>query len=557
MKNILSRMTMFAAVVAVGAIVVLAAPSYSFAQATAPAPTAAQSEEQIVKDLESQIQSLLGEINGLQSELAQAQAGSPSTGSGSASGGGGGGGGGFPTPGVPQPAPSGGGGEGEGACVTLTRDLKRGDTGTEVAKLISMLVAGGYGGLTAGDVATAIFGPKTEAAVKQFQQRYANEVLTPYGITRPTGYVGAATRAKLNQLYGCPQGTGSLSLVILGVENVIFKQGGWTKAGSVIEIGPNTPIDMEVTVRNTGTADAGPWEIKTKNATNNWDMGGSSYSSLAPGRGQVVTARWSSPFWAVSGENTIVIELYQRGVLVATWRQSVTLGVAQIIKPGEVSSQATVQVSLDSALSPPARQVAMGSTNVTLAAWRFTETTNVEDAIMSDFRVQQLVDGVGLTSGFSRLTLYSADNPNVALATAGAALGTGGIYYYDFHFSSSPKIPKGGSITLVLKGDVASYAANAVKDNSVHYFDVVKDDSFWAVGATSNNRATVSLGSSRSNSVTVVRTLSGGVSTSTPPSIRLSVSSGEKSSDSVLNVPIGSTFQISGTPQNLQGLPYN
>lgn len=42
----------------------------------------------------------------------------------------------------------------------------------------------------------------TQAAVIRFQEKYALEILKPLGIERGTGYVGAITRAKINQLSG-------------------------------------------------------------------------------------------------------------------------------------------------------------------------------------------------------------------------------------------------------------------------------------------------------------------------------------------------------------------
>ena len=49
----------------------------------------------------------------------------------------------------------------------------------------------------------AVFEETTAAAVVGFQEKYRSEVLTPSGLARGTGYVGKATRQKLNSLYGC------------------------------------------------------------------------------------------------------------------------------------------------------------------------------------------------------------------------------------------------------------------------------------------------------------------------------------------------------------------
>ena len=47
---------------------------------------------------------------------------------------------------------------------------------------------------------TGSFSLATQAAVLRFQQKYASEILTPAGLKKGTGYVGASTRAKINQL---------------------------------------------------------------------------------------------------------------------------------------------------------------------------------------------------------------------------------------------------------------------------------------------------------------------------------------------------------------------
>jgi hypothetical protein len=54
-----------------------------------------------------------------------------------------------------------------------------------------------------GNNGTERYTEATAALVSQLQQKYASEILTPNGLSAPTGYFGPATRAKMNRLYGC------------------------------------------------------------------------------------------------------------------------------------------------------------------------------------------------------------------------------------------------------------------------------------------------------------------------------------------------------------------
>lgn len=52
---------------------------------------------------------------------------------------------------------------------------------------------------------TEYYGSKTFLAVWAFQQQYKDDILTPLGLSAPTGYWGASTRAKANELQRCVQ----------------------------------------------------------------------------------------------------------------------------------------------------------------------------------------------------------------------------------------------------------------------------------------------------------------------------------------------------------------
>jgi uncharacterized delta-60 repeat protein len=50
------------------------------------------------------------------------------------------------------------------------------------------------------------FGRRTFDAIRNFQAKYTREVLAPWGITAPTGYIYKSTRAKANKIFGCSEG---------------------------------------------------------------------------------------------------------------------------------------------------------------------------------------------------------------------------------------------------------------------------------------------------------------------------------------------------------------
>ncbi len=89
-----------------------------------------------------------------------------------------------------------------GFCYTFTTNLGvgRGISTQDASALAAALTSEGF--WTSGTPITT-FNDNVASAVSGFQQKYATQVLTPSGLSYGTGYVGPATRAELNTLYGC------------------------------------------------------------------------------------------------------------------------------------------------------------------------------------------------------------------------------------------------------------------------------------------------------------------------------------------------------------------
>ena len=128
---------------------------------------------QNVVELEKQIAEIKALIESLQKQLA-ALAGLPATGAGSA----------------------------KYSCAQLTKYLVYNtQNDPEVKCLQEFLIAQGFSGVTA----TGNYQTATRDAVKAFQEKYAAEILAPYGLTYGSGNVGNDTRRKINALMAAGQ----------------------------------------------------------------------------------------------------------------------------------------------------------------------------------------------------------------------------------------------------------------------------------------------------------------------------------------------------------------
>jgi len=84
------------------------------------------------------------------------------------------------------------------SCGLLLKNLYFGARGREVSCLQAFLKSQGSDIYPEG-IVSGWFGPLTKAAVIRFQEKYAEEILKPLNLYRGTGFVGAKTRAFINQ----------------------------------------------------------------------------------------------------------------------------------------------------------------------------------------------------------------------------------------------------------------------------------------------------------------------------------------------------------------------
>lgn len=84
-------------------------------------------------------------------------------------------------------------------CSKINNNLSLGMTGSEVICLQTFLKNQGTGIYPSGYI-TGNFGSLTRNAVIKFQEKYASEILAPFGLSSGTGYVGSQTRIKINQM---------------------------------------------------------------------------------------------------------------------------------------------------------------------------------------------------------------------------------------------------------------------------------------------------------------------------------------------------------------------
>lgn len=86
-------------------------------------------------------------------------------------------------------------------CYSFKRNLWLGSRGEDVRFLQAALKEEGV--FPEEQALSGWFGPVTQGAVRDFQMKYKEDILIPWGFSQGTGFVGLTTKSKLNLIYDC------------------------------------------------------------------------------------------------------------------------------------------------------------------------------------------------------------------------------------------------------------------------------------------------------------------------------------------------------------------
>jgi len=387
---------------------------------------------------------------------------------------------------------------------TFSKTLKQGMTDAEVKSLQSVLNMDAATQVAASGVGskgmeTSYFGGMTKAAVVKFQEKYASEILTPNGLTKGTGLVGASTRAKLNTMCttastggtgtGTGSGTGTTGTTTTGTSAVSAVLDGSSPVQGSVIVGASMKIAV-FKLTNMGSAPAKVTSVKMKRTGVSSDTtlrnvylysGDTRITDSASVATGVINFSDNSGIVTVPAMSSVMLGVVAE-IDSSASNVSQTIGVmltdvttdggavsglpisaAQHMVVAAPSGMTTV--SFNSTTNPSAsgnvdpqvdyvvwqNTVQIGSRDALLSALRFRQTGSVSSGDLKNFRLY--VDGVQVGSAVD--TVNSSQ-------------------YVDFTFSS-PIVMKAGGRTVKLVADVVGGS------NKTFAFTVQQavDSMFW------------------------------------------------------------------------------
>lgn len=175
-----------------------------------------------------------------------------------------------------------------------------------------------------------------------------------------------------------------------------------------------------------------------------------------------------------------------------------------------VATGPTMTVTLSSQTAST-KQVVMGSTNNSLATFRFTDTAGIEPIKITKLIVSATSTNAGGQASFGNVGLYSGSTALVSGVSASSTTGTSG-WNYVFNLATPIVVPQLGATELEVKGDVASYISQAASSSATYTFRIASSTTdITAFGQSSNTalttaNMTLSPAPIVGNTITVLRT---------------------------------------------------
>lgn len=166
--------------------------------------------------------------------------------------------------------------------------------------------------------------------------------------------------------------------------------------------------------------------------------------------------------------------------------KNIAFAIATLFAATLAQGQPTLLVT-DDVEVPILKNLLMGSTENIVARYRLTNKSNEDVKIVSIHTFDFTTSNPAV---YNFQTWYGPQVVGVAGLGTKTDHGPQG-YDYATNFTSSIIVPSGTSITLEMRANVPAYATQAAEDNSVHRFEIASPAQVTAIGASSNQPATI------------------------------------------------------------------